>query len=216
MDILGTILGDFSLSKKQWYIIDYDDGSEIFSPKSIIELSETRNINVASEPVEQGSFTTYNKSIPAKEIHVTIGLQGKAGTIQGQLDTIENYCVSSLRVNIISPFKEYISFAFADYEYTHNMAGALIVDVKFVEVRETRLQYSQVTTTQVATTQADGEGKTTSDSGEITKEETTESQDVSKVDTGEKTTEEPTEEQESGLRKITGILAGGTEDNGGE
>ncbi len=203
MDIAGTLLsGYYSMSKRKWYILDYDSGSEIFTPKSIIDVAETNDVTVASEIIEQGSFTTYHKTNSPKELNVTIGLAGTNAKIQNALTEIDNYCSQTKKVNVICPIKEYTSFTFAGYDYTLNMNSAVIVNLKLIEVRETQLAYSQVTTTQIASEQADGEGNTISDTESIDSEDATNASDTTTTDTGETSTEKSSEQEESILHKM--------------
>jgi hypothetical protein len=147
----GTALaGNVFDSKVEYpeYLIEDEDGNRI-AFYSMEELSVTNTTSIPAEPIEQGSWASYNRVIEPLEVTATLVLEGEDSTIQDALDALDELCEGDKKVKFIIPVATYENLMMQTYDYrkdSHTGHNVLRVNVKLVEIREVA---SQQTTTSV-------------------------------------------------------------------
>ncbi len=145
-----------------WTITDINS-LPIIENFSFISSDIKADAKVTSYPVEQGSFSTYNKTVAPLDISVTLSVEGDNIALQSVISVLETLRVTKQLVNIVTPITEYNNYALQTYNYSNNNSegtGILIVDLKFTQVREVAKQY-----TNAITYPADPSAASTTDTG---------------------------------------------------
>lgn len=141
---------------------------------------------MVSEPIEKGSFMSYNKVTSPLEINADLSFSGTNAYLQSVIDMIENLKQEISYFSIVTPVYEYECMTLQNYDYSLNATdglGVLHINAQFVEIREVDVAYSSV------------------DVSTITAADAKNPSDASKVNTGTTTPAEPTgEQQEAGER----------------
>ena len=142
---------------------------------SVFDLSIRCGGSVVSSPVEQGGFTSYNKTTEPLEITATLSFSGSDSFLQSALDSLSKVKESVTTFSIETPIIEYENMTLQNYDYAmrrEDGRGAV-----FVEIKEVQLAY----TTTATIAQADAKSAS----------------DTSTVDGGLRQTQTPTSEQQS-------------------
>lgn len=199
--ISSMLSGEKQEQSPEWTITD-EGGTPILPISAIFSVNVTNGGSVVSEPVEQGSFTSYNKTTEALSIKVEMGFQGGKGELHMALSKLQEMKDSVNKFSIVTPYQEYLNMALENFDYTmstDNGLGVLIVNASFVEIREVAPQFSQV---DVSTIQANQQQTQAADEGAggggdsggsaISSEDASSSDSVSPVDSGQVSPTEPT------------------------
>lgn len=128
-------------AKSTWGFSD-----DVLPNAALIELSISYGGKVVSEPVEQGSFISYNKTVEPMEIQAVLGFRGTDSFLQSVLDSIKTLRDSVTVFNIETPTYEYENVTLQNYSYTlrrEDGLGVLYIDATFIEVREVEVKYAQ-------------------------------------------------------------------------
>ena len=94
---------------------------------------------VASEPVEKGSFASYNKQNSPNEISVTLAMTGHYFLQQNALATLDKMSKGTELVSLVTPSAEYKDLNISAYNYRRSEqggAGMLIVDLRLTEIKQ--------------------------------------------------------------------------------
>ena len=94
---------------------------------------------VASEPVEKGSFASYNKQNSPNEISVTLAMTGPYALQQNALATLDKMSKGTELVSLVTPSAEYKDLNISAYNYRRSDqggAGMLVVDLRLTEIRQ--------------------------------------------------------------------------------
>lgn len=94
---------------------------------------------VAAEPVEEGSFASYNKQNSPNEISVTLASTGIYSLQQNVLDTIDKLASGTELVSLATPSAEYKDLNITSYNYRRSDqggAGMLVVELKLQEIKQ--------------------------------------------------------------------------------
>lgn len=73
----------------EWLLADSDSGETVLTFASFIEAAVKRSGSVAYEPIEKGSFASYNKTTDPLNCIVTLAITGTKADIQNALDTLD-------------------------------------------------------------------------------------------------------------------------------
>jgi hypothetical protein len=147
---------------------------------------------VLTEPIEEGSFTTYNKIADPVEVGVTLLSQASFDEQAAILEKLKAYARDPVKLILVTPEAAYDSLTLESYSYSRTReAGAtlLAVDLTLKEVREVE---TNVTTEATAPPISQDNAK---NPGSTTKKSTGKA--------GTKEVKEP-EKNRSALRKTTG------------
>lgn len=168
-----------------WVVLN-DKSQNALALKSIESLSITHGGSAVSEPIEEGSFTSYNKTTEPISIELEAMMQGETTALQSALTRLSELQNSVEKLSISTPYYEYQNMTLESFDYemsTTNGLGMLAVKLSLVEVRESAAAYSEVSADAITASQAAS------------------ASDVSVIDTGSATTQTPTaEEMQAGER----------------
>ena len=140
------ILTDFFNKNKAW-IVRGDTAEVDFT--SMLEFSAERSSRLPDEPIEQGSFATYNRVIDPVIINCKLAVKGSAAELQNKVDRLTALSQNDEKITLTTPEQSYPNMMLEGFEYrrdANNGRGVLYVDLRFKEIREVA---SQQTTTSV-------------------------------------------------------------------
>lgn len=136
----------------QWAITD-STGNTALSPDSVIEFEYRGEMKICSHPVEQGSFSSYNKIAVPFDVRMVLSCNGNGPMSREQfLSAIETMRESTDLVSIVTPDDVYdnCNLVHVDYRRDARQGVSLImVQLWFQEVR-------QGSSTTTSTAQPDG------------------------------------------------------------
>lgn len=136
----------------QWAITD-STGNAALSPDSVIEFEYRGEMKICSHPVEQGSFSSYNKIAVPFDVRMVLSCNGNGPMSREQfLSAIETMRESTDLVSIVTPDDVYdnCNLVHVDYRRDARQGVSLImVQLWFQEVR-------QGSSTTTSTAQPDG------------------------------------------------------------
>ena len=140
------ILTDF-LSKNKGWIVRGQTAAVDFN--SMQEFSAEKSSRLPDEPLEKGSFSTYNRIIEPRSITCQLSVEGSASKLQSAIDRLTDLCENDEKITLTTPEQNYPNMMLESFDYRRdamNGRGVLYVDLRFKEIREVK---SQQTTTSV-------------------------------------------------------------------
>ena len=140
------IVTDF-LSKKKAWIVRGQKAAVDFS--SLQEFSAEKSSQLPNEPIEKGSFATYNRVIEPRSITCQLSVEGGKSDLQNAIDRLTTLCENDEKITLVTPEQSYQNMMLESFDYRRDSAngrGVLYVDLRFKEIREVA---SQQTTTSV-------------------------------------------------------------------
>lgn len=140
------ILTDF-LSKNNGWIVRGQSAAVDFN--SMQEFSAEKSSRLPDEPIEKGSFATYNRIIEPRAITCRLSIEGGASKLQSAIDRLTDLCENNETITLTTPEQSYKNLMLESFDYrrdAQNGRGVLFVDLRFKEVREVK---SAQTTTAV-------------------------------------------------------------------
>lgn len=140
------ILTDF-LSKNKGWIVRGQSSAVDFN--SMQEFSAEKSSRLPDEPIEKGSFSTYNRIIEPRAITCRLSIEGGASKLQSAIDRLTDLCENNEKITLTTPEQSYKNMMLESFDYRRdatNGRGVLYVDLRFKEIREVK---SQQTTTSV-------------------------------------------------------------------
>lgn len=146
--ILGNVVGaafDFFFPPPKWGIYFPGTNDIAMHVSSVVELDISAEAVVSNYPLENGSFTTYNKVLQPKYFSLRITRDGAEylqsdmqGWLERELDFPSLY-------DVVCPTKTWQNVTLASYREVKNSrsgAAMMTVDCLFQEVRELPAEYS--------------------------------------------------------------------------
>ena len=140
------ILTDF-LNKGRSWIVRGQKAAVDFS--SMQEFSAEKSSRLPDEPIEKGSFATYNRIIEPRAITCQLSVEGSKADLQNAIDRLTDLCENDEKITLTTPEQSYKNMMLESFDYRRdasNGRGVLYVDLRFKEIREVA---SQQTTTSV-------------------------------------------------------------------
>jgi hypothetical protein len=140
------ILTDF-LSKNKGWIVRGQSAAVDFT--SMQEFSAEKSSRLPDEPIEKGSFSTYNRIIEPRTITCRLSIEGGASKLQSAIDRLTDLCENNEKITLTTPEQSYKNMMLESFDYRRdatNGRGVLFVDLRFKEIREVK---SAQTTTSV-------------------------------------------------------------------
>ena len=138
------LLTDFLNTKKGW-LVRGESSSVDFS--SMQEFSAEKSSRLPDEPIEKGSFATYNRVIEPRTITCRLSVEGSPSKLQGAIDRLTTLCENDEKITLTTPEQSYKNMMLESFDYrrdVNNGRGVLYVDLRFKEIRE--VQSAQTTT----------------------------------------------------------------------
>ena len=100
---------------------------------------------VASKPVENGGFASYNKSASPDIVNVALGKTGKPTELTALLDALQQLRDSVDLVSVVTPEKTFLDYSLEAYDYQRSASAGvdrLLVSLRLVEVKQVSPDYS--------------------------------------------------------------------------
>ena len=138
------VLTDFMSRNKGW-IVKGQTAEVDFS--SMQEFSAEKSSRLPDEPIEKGSFATYNRLIEPRSITCRLSIEGGASKLQSAIDRLTTLCENNEKITLTTPEQSYKNMMLESFDYRRdatNGRGVLFVDLRFKEIRE--VQSAQTTT----------------------------------------------------------------------
>lgn len=138
------ILTDF-LSRNKGWIVKGQTAAVDFN--SMQEFSAEKSSRLPDEPIEKGSFATYNRIIEPRAITCRLSIEGGASKLQSSIDRLTMLCENDEKITLTTPEQSYPNMMLESFDYrrdAQNGRGVLFVDLRFKEIRE--VQSAQTTT----------------------------------------------------------------------
>ena len=138
------ILTDFFNKKKSW-IVRGNTAEVDFS--SMQEFTAEKSSRLPDEPIEKGSFATYNRIIEPRTITCRLAVEGRSSKLQGTIDRLTQMAENDEKITLTTPEQAYKNMMLESFDYrrdVNNGRGVLYVDLRFKEIRE--VQSAQTTT----------------------------------------------------------------------
>lgn len=140
------ILSNFFSSQNEW-IVKAENNAIDFS--AMLEFTAERSSRLPNEPIEKGSFATYNRILEPMVITCRLAVKGSASELQGKIDRLTELNQNDEKITLTTPEQSYPNMMLESFEYRRdatNGRGVLYVDLRLKEIREVA---SQQTTTAV-------------------------------------------------------------------
>lgn len=177
----------------EWMIAD-EAGNSILPVYSVLSVDVTMDGRAVSDPIEEGSFTTYNKTTSPISIDMGISFQGDKASLQEAVTKAKELKESVNTFSIVTPYYEFENMTLERLSYNmrvENGLGVLVVSLSCVEVKEVQAAYTSVSQTAIQAAQCSN------------------ASNASTVDTGQTTTATPTEEEQEKAETEEGIISQG-------
>ena len=140
------ILTDFLSRNKGWIVRGQSSAVDF---NSMQEFSAEKSSRLPDEPIEKGSFATYNRVIEPRSISCQLSVEGSASKLQSAIDRLTALCENDEKITLTTPEQSYPNMMLESFDYrrdAQNGRGILFVDLRFKEIREVK---SAQTTTSV-------------------------------------------------------------------
>jgi hypothetical protein len=122
----------------------------VLQPDSIFRLGYTQEYTLPTNPIQDGSFETYNKIATPYEIELRLIKSGSLADRARFLDDLESVGASLDLFRIVTPERTYQPVNVSGFSIVREGAqGAYYfteVDIRVVEIRQVKAQYSSVST----------------------------------------------------------------------
>jgi hypothetical protein len=125
-------------------------------PDTIVSMDYKREYKISDAPQELGAFQSYNKVQRPAVIHLRMAKGGSAADRDAFLAWVEQQAAGTKLLAIQTPEQTYGGYNIQTYDYRKSStdgAGIAVVDVEFIEVRETVVSTLGKATPSVATGQ---------------------------------------------------------------
>lgn len=182
----------------QWLLADSETGQTMLTFTSFIEAAIKRSGSVVAEPIEKGSFATYNKTTDPLNAIVTLGITGTKADILNAIDALTELQTNTVTFSFVSPVKEFENLTLETFSWKWERvqaADVLYVELSLVEIREVETLYTD--TTVISSPVSSG----SSTGGAISEADAANPSDASTEDTGMINTETPTEDESKQVRQ---------------
>ena len=191
----------------RWLIVK--DGRAVIVFTSMLDLSVTSDSTLPEEPIEQGSFATYNRTLYSDWLEVKLAIEGDNAELQRAQDTLKALKSGTDIFSLVTPDYEHKNLTLEGYDYTRDTTasnGILIVTLRLKEIREVETATTVVSVPAQAAGTKGAEGtKAATDAKPLTQGSCKNASNVSKTQTGKTQPAEPTaKEKESIAYKIFG------------
>lgn len=145
-DILSAVVA--ALFPNTWGIFLDDLPVPVIAYNSFVSFDYKQDFPISTYPVEQGSFTTYDKVRLPAEIRVRLAQGGSVFERQLFLDTIAAVMTTTGLYTVVTPDQIYLNFNFTHRNVTRTAeqgVGLVVVDLWLTEVIESALASFQAT-----------------------------------------------------------------------
>ena len=164
-------MGVYSLlskNKTTAEIWDFRDkqGTSVFGNVKVIDIGVDDNGSAVSQPVEENSFFSYNKTSEPQQIQCTLCFEGTVQYLQSCLNIVKRYKKGMDLLSIVTPYAEYESMTLESFSHTRdvtNGCGLLYVQCVFREIEQVQVAYSQTDVSELPPPISSGDAANPSD-----------------------------------------------------
>ena len=139
------LITDFFSSRNKGWIVRGQTSSVDFN--SMQEFTAEKSSRLPDEPIEKGSFATYNRVIEPRTITCKLSVEGSAAKLQSAIDRLTTLSENDEKITLTTPEQSYKNMMLESFDYRRDVMsgrGVLYVDLRFKEIRE--VQSAQTTT----------------------------------------------------------------------
>lgn len=130
----------------QWTVRDNSTKKDIIEFDTILSYTFESSSDLPSYPLQNGSFSNYNKIINPDRAKIKMAVSGNKTFISKQLKTLESYNNSILLVDLIIPFRDFIGYNLCNLSHGISEGEAtsmLIVEFELIEIRQVNVYFKQ-------------------------------------------------------------------------
>jgi hypothetical protein len=123
---------------QDWAIYD-ENGNEALPFSSLLSFDIKDDGKVVSDPVEQGSFASYNKTSSPHEINIEIATEGTSEDAEKTLTALTKLREEPIKITLATPSESFPGLTLESFSYSKQASAGynlLVVKLKLVEVRE--------------------------------------------------------------------------------
>lgn len=127
-----------------WAIYD-EQGQAAVEFDVFLDCGAKAASKIAQNPVEQGSFASYNKIASPMALTVTLARTGSATQLGAMLERLDALVESTALVSVVTPGRTYVDYGLESYDYTRTTdtgADRLLVSLTLQEIRQVEPRYS--------------------------------------------------------------------------
>ena len=136
----------FLYGKGQLYTLADEDGNPIISFKSLLKAEYASSGTVVSEPIEQNSFASYNKTTEPREYHFELALQMPNNDFSAALDKLEELKNGTELFSFVSPMHTFSDLSLEGYSTTfESFTSMMVVALDCKEIKQVEQGYTNVT-----------------------------------------------------------------------
>ena len=127
------------------YMIADEGGSPIIGFKSLLKAEYKSNGTVVSEPIEQNSYATYNKTTEPREFYFEVALQAPNNDFSAAISKLEELKKGTEVFHFVTPFSEFENLTLEGYSITlETYTSMLVVELQCKEIIEVQQGYTKV------------------------------------------------------------------------
>ena len=127
------------------YMIADEGGSPIIGFKSLLKAEYKSNGTVVSEPIEQNSYATYNKTTEPREFYFEVALQAPNNDFSAAISKLEELKKGTEVFHFVTPFSEFENLTLEGYSITiETYTSMLVVGLQCKEIIEVQQGYTKV------------------------------------------------------------------------
>lgn len=141
-DLKGT---PFMPAQTNLYMIANEGGNPIIGFKSLLKADYKSSGSAVSEPIEQNSYATYNKTTEPREFYFEVALQAPNNDFSAAISKLEELKKGTELFHFVTPFSEFDSLTLEGYSITlETFTSMLVVGLQCKEVIEVQQGYTNV------------------------------------------------------------------------
>ena len=190
----------------RWTIVK--DGRAVIAFTSMLAVEISSDSTLPEEPIEKGSFATYNRTLYSDRMQVKLGIEGDEAELQRAQDVLKELKTGTDVFSLATPDYEHQNLTLEGYDYTRDTTaagGLLVVDLRLKEIREVETATTVVPVavgsggTQTAQTAQTAPGESKTAAKPLSEKNCKNQSNVSKQQTGKTQTAEPTAKQKESI-----------------
>lgn len=142
--VQGSISNLLSAFSQTWGVY-LPTGKAAITPDSFIDLDYVNSSRISSYPVEEGSFSSYNKVQNPRDLRVTLAKAGTQADMSDFANALESMEASLDLYTVVTPNRSYTKMNVERCDYRRELrhgAGIIIASLHFVEIRQASAAYS--------------------------------------------------------------------------
>ena len=141
----SDLVGQRTTTKQTWSVAT-SEGTPVISFTSLLKAEYKSSGKVVFEPIEENSFTAYNKTTEPREFYFELALQSPDNDFGAALDTLEELKTGTELFSFVTPFMAYEDLTLEGYSTVFESSSSMmVVGLQCKEVKEVEQGYTTVT-----------------------------------------------------------------------